>query len=105
MRAAKDKSEFTHLLHKVFEPQYEEPNVQIKVIDGTAFVNIYRPSTLKTFEEYCDDELVKVVYSINKGVDRMGFVFDRYLENSIKTQTYVNYLYINISTLTKSLLI
>ena len=87
LRAAKDKSEFAHLLHKVFEPQYEEPNVQIKVIDGTAFVNIYRPSASKAFGEYCDDELVKVVYSITKWVDRMGFVLDRYLEKSIKTQT------------------
>ena len=53
--AAKDKSEFTQLLHKVFEPQYEEPNVQMKVIDGTVFVHIYRPRTSKTFGEYCDD--------------------------------------------------
>ena len=37
LRAAKDNSEFTQLLHKVFEPQYDEPNVQIKRIDGTAF--------------------------------------------------------------------
>ena len=76
LRAAKDKSEFTQLLHKVFEPQYEEPNVQMKVIDGTVFVHIYRPRTSK---------LVKAFYSFSKGVDRMDFVFDRYLENSIKT--------------------
>ena len=120
MRAAKNKSEFTQLLHKVFEPQYEEPNVQMKVIDGTAFVNIYRLRISKTFREYCNDELVKVVYSFSEGVDRMNFafdwyfrrrtvkeekeecafskenrqgvdiidfIFDRYLENSIKTQT------------------
>ena len=55
LRAAKDNSEFTQLLHKVFEPQYEEPNVQMKVIDGTVFVHIYRPRTSKTFGEYCDD--------------------------------------------------
>ena len=121
LRAAKNKSEFTQLLHKVFEPQYEEPNVQMKVIDGTAFVNICRLRTSKTFREYCNDELVKVVYSFSEGVDRMNlafdwyldvdlwrnrkrnaysvrkvdrqgvdiidFNFDRYLENSIKTQT------------------
>ena len=87
MRAAKDKSELTQLLHKVFEPQYEEPNVQVKVIDGTTFVNIYRPRTSKTLGEYCDDDLVKAVYSFSKGADRMDFVFGRYLENSIKTQT------------------
>ena len=82
LRAAKDKSEFTQLLHKVFEPQYEEPNVQIKVIDGTAFANTYRLRTSKTFGEYCDDELVKLVYSFSK----RERVFDRYLQNSIKTQ-------------------
>ena len=37
--------------------------------------------------EHCNDELVKAVYSFSKGVDRMDLVFDRYLENNIKTQT------------------
>ena len=41
----------------------------MKVIDGTALVNIYRPRTSKTFREYCYDELVKVVYSFSEGVD------------------------------------
>ena len=87
MRAAKDKSEFTQLFHKVFEPQYEEPNLQMKVIDGTAFFNIYLPRTSKTFGEYCDDELIKVVYSFSERVDSMDFIFDRYLENSIRMQS------------------
>ena len=65
----------------------EEPNVQMKVIDGTAFVDIYRPKTSKTFGEYCDDELIKVIYSFSERVDRMDFVFDRYLENSMKART------------------
>ena len=36
--------------------------MQMKVIDGTAFVNIYRPRILKMFGQYNHDELVKVVY-------------------------------------------
>ena len=63
LSAAKDKPELTQLLHKVFEPQYEELNVEMKVIDGAAFVNIYRPRTSKTFGGYCDYEVVKLVYS------------------------------------------
>ena len=86
LRVAKEKSEFMQLLHKVIEPQYEEPNVQMKRIDRTTFVNIYRLRTSKTFWKYCDDELVKVVCSFSEGVDRMDFVLDGYLENSIKTQ-------------------
>ena len=62
-------------LDKVFE-QYVEPNVQMKRIDRTAFVNIYRPMTSKTFGKYCDNELVKVVYSFSEGVDRIDFVSD-----------------------------
>ena len=58
----------------------------MKVIDGTAFNNSYRPRTSKTFGDYCDDEPVKVVYSFSKGDDRKNFVFDRYLKNSIKKQ-------------------
>ena len=49
LRVAKEKSEFMQLLHKVIEPQYEEPNVQMKRIDRTTFVNIYRLRTSKTF--------------------------------------------------------
>ena len=59
----------------------------MKRIDGTAFANLYWPRTSKTFGEHCNDELVKVVYSFSEGTDRMHFVFDRYLENRIKTQT------------------
>ena len=33
----------------------------MKVIDGAAFVNIYRSGISKTFRKYCDDKLVKVV--------------------------------------------
>ena len=62
LSVAKEKSEFTQLLHNVFEPQYEEPNVQMKRTDRTVFVNICRPRTSKTFGKYCNDELVKVVY-------------------------------------------
>ena len=72
------------LLHKVFEVQYAEPNVQIKVIDGTAFVNLYRPSTSKTFAKYCNDELVKIVYSFSMRVGRMDFVSDRYLGKALR---------------------
>ena len=74
-------------LHKIFEPKYEEPTVQMRVIDGAAFLNTYPPMTSKMFEKYCEDELVKVVYSSSEGFDRMDFVFDRYLKNNIKIQT------------------
>ena len=84
LRTFKEKSKFTQLLHKVFKLKYEEPNVQIKVIGGTAFVNLYRPSTSKTFAKYYNDELVKIVYSFSMGVDRMDFVFDRYLEKALR---------------------
>ena len=47
--------------------------MQMKVIDGTAFFIIYRSRASKTFGEYCDDELVKAVYSFSEGVDRMDF--------------------------------
>ena len=60
----------------------------MKAIDGTAFVNIYWLRTSKTFGEYFDDELVKVVYYFSDGVYIIDFVFERYLENSIKTHAH-----------------
>ena len=45
---------------------------------------MHQSRTSKTFEEYCHGELVKVVYSFSEGVYRMYFVFNRYLDNSIK---------------------
>ena len=55
----------------------------MKVIDGSAFVNIYRPKTSKTFREYCDVEIVNIACSLCQGVERIDFVFDRCLEKTV----------------------
>ena len=47
----------------------------MKASDGTAFVNIYRSRTSKTFGVYYHDELAKVVYSFSEGADRIDFFF------------------------------
>ena len=36
----KHKSGFMQYLQKIFQPQYAEPNVQVKVIGVVTFVNI-----------------------------------------------------------------
>ena len=50
------------------------PMCKSKELMELHFFNIYRRRTSKTFGEYCDDELVKVVYCFPEGVDRMNFV-------------------------------
>ena len=37
---------------------YDAPHVLMKVIDGTAFVNMNQPQSLTTYGKYCEDELL-----------------------------------------------
>ena len=90
LRKCPTKSDFIKCLHEIVEPHYEEPRIEMKVIDGAAFVNIYQPKISNNFGEYCYDEITKRVYTISQHLDRLDFVFDTYQHNSIKTQTREN---------------
>ena len=59
LRQCTAKSDFLDCLDELVCPQFEQPVIQMKVVDGAAFVNMHQPRQSKTFGEYCYDELPK----------------------------------------------
>ena len=55
LRKCNAKSDFLKCLNQVIEPQFDSPNVDMKVVDGEAFVNKNPPNCSKTFGDYCEE--------------------------------------------------
>ena len=51
-------------LSVVVEPSPEPPDVDVKLVDGAAFVNMNLPRCSKTYEEYCDAEPTEGILNI-----------------------------------------
>ena len=73
-------------LDMLTEPHFDSPNVDMKVVNGPAFVNMNPPKSSRTFGDYYE-ELKQKVSNITYDVQRLDLVFDIYLRNSLKIQT------------------
>ena len=87
LRKCSNKSDFLKCLEDLSEPSLESPDVEAKIVDGAAFVNINQPKTSTAFEEYCFKEIPQQVRRMAHGVSRLDFVFDSYIADSLKSQT------------------
>ena len=87
LRKGTAKSDFVKCLEELLEPVYESPAVEMKVIDGAAFINIHQPRSSQTIGEYCFDEIKEKVCRLTNQIQRLDFVFDVYKEKNIKAQT------------------
>ena len=87
LRKCSNKSDFLKCLEDLSEPSLESPDVEVKIVDGAAFVNINQPKTSTAFEEYCFKEIPQQVRRMAHGVSRSDFVFDTYIADSFKFQT------------------
>ena len=90
LRKCSAKSDLLKCLEEVVEPSFSPPGVEVKVIDGAAFVNINMPRSSKTLGEYCEDELIGKIKSMSQNTQRLDFVFDTYKTDSIKSETRGN---------------
>ena len=79
------KSDFLKCLQDLSKPSLESPDVEAKIVDGAAFVNINQPKTSTTFEEYFFKEIPQQVCWMAHGVSRLDF--DTYIADSLKYQT------------------
>ena len=87
LRKCSSKSDFLKCLQKISEPCETPPeDVQMKNVDGAAFVNMNSPRESSSFKDYCE-ELKKKVKKIGDNVERVDMVFDVYRENSLKSHT------------------
>ena len=80
------KSDFLVCLNGLSEPIYDPPNVEMKVIDGAAFVNMNLARKSNTCGEYCDMELKAKVLRIADGLQRVDIVW--HLSTKYNTKWY-----------------
>ena len=78
MRKCLTKSDFLVCLNGLTEPIYDPSNVEMKVIDGAAFVNLNPSTTSNTYGEYCNMQLKAKVLRIANGLQRVDIVLDTY---------------------------
>ena len=60
-------------------------NVSCTVLDGAAIVNMLRPGTAKTFQDYAADVILPYINTQLQYVTGLDIVWDRYVEESLKT--------------------
>ena len=58
------------------------------MIDGAAMVHTsYTESSIKTFIEYCEVQVTKMIQALARNVARVGIVFDLYRDLTVKQDT------------------
>lgn len=86
LRLPKKKSEIIQILCSD-EEVHEAPEVDAKIMDGAAVINMLRPQSGKTFQDYAQNTFVPYMVNMLKDVMRLDVVWDRYFENSLKICT------------------
>lgn len=65
----------------------QAPDVDVKILDGAAIVNMLPPGKSKTFEDYARNVFMNYVVSQVQSVARLDVVWDVYSPNSLKQGT------------------
>ena len=86
MKFPKKKSEILKCL-ECDKDVTESPDVDAKIIDGAAIINMLRPSTGKTFQDYANNTFIRFIAHLLKNVKRLDLVWDRYFDDSLKICT------------------
>ena len=88
LRKCSAKSDFvTCLKQDVGEPDTEAPQVDMKVIDGPALVNMNAPAKTSTTFNCYSNQLKKKIVEAGINTKRVDVVFDVYKQRSLKSQT------------------
>ena len=92
LRTAKSKSGIVDCLLPIKDSMpCESPPVDFKVFDGPDLAKILPPeSNCKLFTQYVEEVFICYLKFHTKSVQRLDLVFDRYLEDSLKTGTRSN---------------
>ena len=86
LKLPKKKSEIVQCL-ECDKDVTESPDVDAKIIDGAAIINMLRPSTGKTFQDYANNTFIPFIAHLLKNVKRLDLVWDRYFDDSLKICT------------------
>ena len=78
------KAELLHCLESNLPENRSTPVVDAIVLDGAAVVQMLKPGTSKTFQEYADTVFAPYISSQLQKTDRFDLVWDVYLPDSLK---------------------
>ena len=81
------KSDLLVCLEGHAEPQSEAPTVTAVVLDGAVIVQMLKPGTAKTFEEYAQQVFIPYVVRQFQHVSRLDLVWDSYRADSLNAST------------------
>jgi len=81
------KSDLLVCLEGVAEAQSDAPAVTSVVLDGAVIVQMLKPGTAKTFEEYAHQVFIPYVEGQLRRASRLDLVWDSYKDGSLKTAT------------------
>ena len=87
LRKCSAKSAFLQCLNDIVKPSLSPPNVEVKIVDTSAFVNIIKTKTWKTFGQYFSEEIPWKVQQQLGDLKGLDLVSDTYKMGSIKKQT------------------
>ena len=65
----------------------ECPEVDVKVFDAAAVVNMLPPGKSKTFKDYATSAFLTYVIKQAQNIKRIDLTWDQYFENSLKQNT------------------
>ena len=79
------KSDLLHCLQELSPvTDVSSPTVEVTILDGAAIVNMLRPGTAKTFQDYATDVFVPYITYQLQHVKRLDIIWDVYLAESLK---------------------
>ncbi|KAG1662942.1 Pinin [Nymphon striatum] len=81
------KADLIQCFDKLHETQLNEPKVSAVIVDGAAVVQILKPGTAKTFQDYSQNVFVPYIAKLLAQVSRVDVIWDVYQQCSLKSST------------------
>jgi len=78
------KSDLLACLEDVSQPRSKAPATSCIVLDGAVIVQMLKPATAKSFNEYAQEVFTPYILSKFQQTMRLDLVWDRYLPDSLK---------------------
>ncbi|KAL7395390.1 hypothetical protein ABVT39_015644 [Epinephelus coioides] len=81
------KSDLLSCLEDVHSAYSDSPKVICTIVDGAAIIQMLKPTSVKTFDEYAQEIFIPYLNRKFGHVTRLDLVWDRYLSESLKAAT------------------
>ena len=81
------KSDLLPCLEQVHRAYSESPKVTCTIVDGAAIIQMLKPISVKTFNDYAHVIFIPYLTRKFESVSRIDLVWDRYLSDSLKADT------------------